>query len=240
MPARAAFIVLAAGSSHRFDGNDKVFAELGGRPVLGYALEAAQHSTSVSHVVVVCNADQQERVWDIAATELTTVGCDVVSGGSTRQGSEVSGLEALSSLIGAEEIDVVAIHDGARPFATAALIDDLVETALRTGTAVPGLEPTDAIWSIDEHGELLATEKRRLRAVQTPQACIAKPLLDAYRAAAEDGFDGADTAATIAAYAGLPITIVDGDPRNIKITFPDDLERAQPLAAHWRSAAWLS
>lgn len=241
MSIRAAFIALAAGSGQRFEGPDnKVYSDLGGRTLLGYSLEAAAGTPLITRVVVVARADDIALAEAVAAGSLGGVPYVVTGGGDTRQDSELAGLEALAEPIDSGEVEIVAIHDGARPFLTSPLLSDVVEAAHAAGGAVPGLVPTDAIWTTAGSTAPGPLDKAGLRAVQTPQAFDAGALLTAYRAAAADGFSGADTAATVARYSDLAIRFVPGDPRNTKVTFADDLEHALLEAGRWSAAGWLS
>ncbi len=238
MPPRAAFVVVAAGVGRRFGhSGDKVFADLSGRPILVWALDAAARSAAVGHVVIVARESERERARAVATTSLPSLSLSVVAGGSTRTESEAAGLEALAAPIGAGEIEVVAIHDAARPFLTVALLDSVIEAATQHGGALPGREPTDAIWDVTADPRPL--DKRSLRSVQTPQAFAARQLLDAHRRGRAEGYDGADTAATVVRFTAITPTIVPADRRNLKITFGSDLDIAHRLAASWGDGRWL-
>lgn len=242
MPTRAALIVVAAGSGERFssEGN-KVYTNLAGRPVLSYALEASRTGNeTIGLVVIVAKKDDISVASEIANDMVPNIPFRIVTGGATRQESEYAGLEAVADDIADSGLDVVAIHDAARPFLTRNLLETIVQTAADRGGAVPGLEPTDAMWAIEEGERPQPIDKRSIRAVQTPQAFSAAPLLTAYRSAAADGFMGPDTAATVVRYTDLDIAIVPGDARNIKITHPDDVHHARHLVRDWAAAQWLT
>ena len=149
-----------------------------------------------------------------------------VHGGATRQASVHAGLEALAP----HAPDIVLVHDAARPFASRALVARAIQAARETGAAIPGLPVTDTIKSIDRHGfvgETLARDS--LRAVQTPQAFAFAPLLEAHRRAVlERRGDFTDDAA-IAEWAGMQVTVFDGESGNIKITNPEDFMRAEAM-----------
>ncbi len=147
-----------------------------------------------------------------------------MDGGSTRHGSEWNALSALAASIDAAAYDVVAIHDGARPLATAELWSAVIEAAAEHGGAIPGrVQPA-----------LVTTEGSPapgpLVGVQTPQAFRASALLQAYDDAAADGFEGTDTAACLERYAPqLAVAAIAGDPANLKITYAEDLRAADRL-----------
>jgi 2-C-methyl-D-erythritol 4-phosphate cytidylyltransferase len=104
----------------------------------------------------------------------------------------------------------------------------VLAAALSRGAAVPGV-PVENVLAVDDAGRLLPGDGERLVSIQTPQAFRAAPLLDAYEAAARDGFAGTDTAASIERYTDLEVAVVPGEPGNLKITFADDLLIAERL-----------
>jgi 2-C-methyl-D-erythritol 4-phosphate cytidylyltransferase/2-C-methyl-D-erythritol 2,4-cyclodiphosphate synthase len=123
---------------------------------------------------------------------------------------------------------VVLIHDGARPFAGAALIARAIEAARRYGAAVPGLPVTDTITSVDEEhraGETLRRES--LRAVQTPQAFAYPLILEAHGRAAAAGLSDFSDDGALARWAGHPVSVFEGEPDNIKLTREVDFEDAE-------------
>jgi 2-C-methyl-D-erythritol 4-phosphate cytidylyltransferase len=153
-----------------------------------------------------------------------------VLGGASRQDSERAGLEAIAPGIESGHVDVVAIHDSARPFVTTDLIARVVASARRVGGAVPALRLGDGIYRQMPGGQLVA-QARDLYRVQTPQAFRAGPLLRAYRSAWQQGFTGVDTAETVARYTDLDIVAEAGDTGNLKVTYAADLATAERIAA---------
>jgi 2-C-methyl-D-erythritol 4-phosphate cytidylyltransferase/2-C-methyl-D-erythritol 2,4-cyclodiphosphate synthase len=201
-------VVVAAGEGRRF-GGPKQYAPLGGRRVLDWSLAAAR--AACDGVVLVVPPDRA------SAPE---PGADaVVAGGPSRSASVRAGLAAVPA-----DAEVVVVHDAARPYATPALFSAVIE-AVRAGAdgAVPGVAPPDTVKHV-AGGVVTATLPRdELVAVQTPQAFAAAAL----RAAHAGGGDATDDAALVEA-AGGRVVVVPGDPRNRKITTPEDL---QPAAA---------
>jgi len=124
------------------------------------------------------------------------------------------------------EIDVVVIHDAARPLASAELFADVVDAAARHGCALPATEQGQLV-RLDPDQTLPG----RVVAVQTPQAFAAGSLLAAYRQADAEGFTGTDTASCVERYTDEQVHWVEGGAGNIKITFPDDLAVAERLLA---------
>ena len=117
------------------------------------------------------------------------------------------------------------------------LLESVITAARDTGGAIPGLEVEEPLFRHDE-GEVELLEQTSLRRVQTPQAFHARPLLRAYRRAREAGFQGVDTAETIERFSDLSITVVPGDPHNIKVTFVEDFFAAEGYALQFEKGRW--
>lgn len=216
MDQRAAAIIMAGGSGTRFGGPvNKVYRDLDGKPVLRWSLDML--AALVGHVVIVSRPADAELLAPVVD------GFDVLhaEGGHTRTESERSGLEVLRARIGRGAVDVVAIHDGARPFVTEALVSELIQTARLIGGAVPGwpisdgsgIEDGSATYELPGHGRV---------AVQTPQVFRAAELLEAFDRAA--GFAAADTATLVREHSDLAIALVPSDATNRKITLLADLD----------------
>ena len=136
-------------------------------------------------------------------------------GGATRQASVRAGLEALAP----RKPDIVLIHDAARPFASAALVARAIAATAKTGAAIPALPVTDTVKTVDAAGLVDKTlDRNSLRLVQTPQAFAFEPLLAAHRRAAAAGRADFTDDAALAEWAGLKVSVFDGEPGNIKIT----------------------
>jgi len=216
----AGLAILAAGTSSRA-GTDKVGAELGGQPVLAWSLAAAVASRAFARIVVVTRPEQIGAVAAIVRARLPEA--TVVAGGDTRTASSWAALDALA------ESDVIAIHDSARPFAPPSLFARCVEIARREGSAVAGLPLADTVRRADEAGAAIEEVAREgLWSAQTPQAFRREVLREAREKAGERAF-GDDAAAVRA--AGLPVRMVLGERRNLKITTLEDLAYARELVA---------
>lgn len=226
----SAAIVLAGGSGSRFGAaSNKVYLPLAGRPTIAWSLAVLAAAPGISPVVLV--AREQDRAAADGAVAAAGggpggAGIEVVTGGATRQDSELAGLRHLAERIADGRVDTVLIHDGARPLITPELVAEVLRVARETGGAVPGLPRPDLV-AADRDGRVSGPAPAGLVAVQTPQGFRAAPLLAAYEAAALAGFTGTDTASCVARFApDLPIRRVDGAGRNIKVTYPHDLELA--------------
>ncbi len=199
-------IVVAAGAGARFGGL-KQFEPLGGHRVVDWCIAAAMH---VSDGVVVVVPESAQRV-DTVALE--------VSGGASRSASVRNGLAAVPA-----DAEVILIHDGARPFASAALFQRVV-AGVRAGAdgVIPGVAVADTVKRVAPDGTIVATVDRAdLRSAQTPQGFRGNSL----RAAYADDAEATDDAAVVEAWGGRVI-VIDGEHTNRKITTPDDLTWAR-------------
>jgi 2-C-methyl-D-erythritol 4-phosphate cytidylyltransferase len=228
----AAGVVLAGGSGVRMGaGVNKVYLPLAGRPVVSWSLEAFSQVPDVGVLVLVARpADDVDGV-------LGDLPVEVVHGGATRQESELAALRHLASRVADGVVDVILLHDAARPLVSPALIADVLRAARAHGGAVPGLPAEDVVAVAGDVvcGPPLDGAIR----VQTPQGFLAAPLIEAYEQAARDDFTGTDTASCMERYSGLPVQWVPGDEHNIKVTYPHDLAIAARFLSsgeHRRSA----
>ena len=213
--------ILAAGSSSRV-GTDKITADLGGQPVLAWSLASAIASAAFQRIIVVVRPDRPrgpiETIVKSRAPQAT-----VVAGGETRTQSSWAALAA------ADDAEVIAIHDSARPFVPPSLFVRCVEIARTDGTAVAGLPLADTVRRADEAGVAIEEVSREgLWSAQTPQA-FQRTILERARVAVGDRSFGDDAAAVRA--AGLPVRMVLGERRNLKITTMEDLSYARELVA---------
>jgi len=229
---RTAIVLLAAGAGRRVGAEvNKVLLPLDGVPVLAHSVRTALAVEGAHRVVVVVRPEDREEVADALAPHLGAHDVWLVDGGPERHDSEYRALRALRVDIESGELDVVAIHDAARPLATPALFRSVVDVAAAEGAGVPGV-PAGRLSRAD--GSLAPDG---LVAVQTPQAFAAATLLTSYDAAARDGFVGTDTAACLERYADVAIRLVAGERRNLKITFAEDLRLAEELLSLRDAAA---
>jgi 2-C-methyl-D-erythritol 4-phosphate cytidylyltransferase/2-C-methyl-D-erythritol 2,4-cyclodiphosphate synthase len=225
-----AAIIVAAGRGTRAGGPiPKQFQLLAGKSVLARTLDVFLSHGAVQRVQPVIHADDGplfEAGLDHLAADSRSRLAAPVPGGDTRQQSVRHGLEALAK--GDATPSLILIHDAARPFASAALIDRAIAAGRAHGAAVPGIPVADTIKVVNDDGRVAATPPRRsLRAVQTPQAFAFAPLLEAHRAAAAAGLDAFTDDGALAEWAGLPVTVFAGEPGNDKLTDAADLAEAE-------------
>ncbi len=208
---------------------NKVFMEVDGRSILEHSLRLFESSPVVDQVVLVARQADLSRCEPLRA-RFTKVS-QVVPGGDLRHRSEFAGIRALAARIDAGEIDTVLVHDAVRPFASRGLVERLLAGLAQTVGCIPGL-PVDRTTALVTDG-WIAEYPRNLWTVQTPQAFQATWLLEAHNKAARQGFIGTDTASVVE-WAGGDVSVIEGERDNIKITTPEDLARAERIAATLR------
>lgn len=236
MTTRSALVVLAGGVGSRMQtgpgqaGGNKVYLSILDKEILAYSLETIDHSDLVDLVVLVIRPDDQEQGQRLLAESVRRHDSRIAFGGANRQASERAGVEAIAEEIERGQIDVVAVHDGARPFLSGPLLERVLTEAAASGGAIPGLAVDDVLGSTEHDGLLPADEYVW---VQTPQGYDGSTLLQAHRRALADDWEAADTAEVVDRYSGQATAIVAGEPTNIKVTFRDDLALAETYAASW-------
>lgn len=226
-----AAVVVAAGRGIRIGGGmPKQYRRVGGRAVLTRTLDALGRHASIGRIQVVIAADAAAFYDQCRADLAPAIASKLlppVEGGATRQDSVRAGLEALEA---AGAPDVVLVHDAARPFVDAGLIERAIAAGRDHGAAVPGVAVADTIKLVDDRdgiGRVRETPAREhLRAVQTPQAFAFDLLRDSHRAAAAEDLHGFTDDGALAEWAGHAVVVFAGDLRNRKITQPADLIEA--------------
>ena len=221
-------LIPAAGRAARFSGSgaggNKVFAQLGGKPLLYWTASAFASHTGIDGIVVVAGPAEVSQCREALAGVSKVLA--VVAGGQTRQESVAIGLFTL----GGDPDDLILVHDGARPLVTAAVIDRCIAGARQWGNAVAALPVSDTLKSADENLTVQRTVDRAgLWAMQTPQAFRLGTLFEAHSAARDTGWAGTDEAALVEQFAEEPVHLVLGDPSNLKVTRPEDLPLAEAI-----------
>jgi len=229
MSGGVAAVLVAAGRGFRAGGGaPKQYRQVHGVPVIRHALSLFIDHPEIALVQPVIHHD------DAAAFAGATAGLALRAaafGGATRQISVRAGLEAIEK----EQPRIVLVHDAARPFASPALISRAI-AAGAGGGAIPGLALTDTIKEVDTVGRVVDTlDRSRLRAVQTPQAFLYDGLLAAHRRAVMARRDDFTDDAALAEWAGIAVTIFEGEAGNMKLTTEEDFARI--AAADWAALA---
>ncbi|MSQ36668.1 MAG: 2-C-methyl-D-erythritol 4-phosphate cytidylyltransferase [Dehalococcoidia bacterium] len=213
-------ILLAAGDSARFGDADKLWADLGGEPLVAHPLRALAALPEVNLLVVVAPVQRHAALRALAAP----LDCELrlVAGGARRRDSVAAGIAA------APGAGWYLVHDAARPLTSAELARRVLAAARAHGAAVPVLPVVDTLKRVDAVGRVLGTANRdELRAAQTPQA-FAGALLRRAHAAEDGGADATDDAALVERL-GEAVWTVEGDPANLKVTAPGDLALVRAL-----------
>jgi 2-C-methyl-D-erythritol 4-phosphate cytidylyltransferase/2-C-methyl-D-erythritol 2,4-cyclodiphosphate synthase len=204
-------------------GIDKVMVPVAGTPLVLHSARAFHESAHVDEVVIVTRRELEERLHELAGQRGLGKVRRVVRGGDTRQESSRRGMAALSP-----DVELVLVHDAARPLVSAELIGAVAEAAAADGAALPGVPPVSTI-KREEGGRSAGTvDRSALREAQTPQGFRRDVLARAFAAAAKEGFVGTDEASLVERL-GEPVALVPGDRRNLKITVPDDLVVVEAL-----------
>ncbi len=222
----AAALIPAAGRGQRMGLDvEKQFLQLGGKPLLAYTLARFEETPAIDCVVVIVPPGRETFCYqEIVEPERLRKVAHVVAGAETRQGSVMAGFRCLD-----EAIDVVVIHDGARPFVTPALIRAAIDAAVQDGSAVAAIPESDTLKRVSGEGTVIETvDRRNLWRAQTPQAFRRPILQHALAYAAEHNLDATDEASIVEALSG-PVRIVPGSMWNFKITSSDDLVLAELL-----------
>ena len=221
--SKVASIVLAAGSGTRFGHNiNKVWLPLHGRHIISRSLTNASANFKDARIIVVINPSDEEFACKALTDDAMPTSIEIVYGGASRHESEFNALQHLKPAITAGEIEIVLIHDGARPLATPELFSAIADAATQHGGAIPTI-------ALDSR-EMDTGREEIVARVQTPQGFRAQALLAAYEQSVKEGFIGTDTAACMEKYfPEVKIFAVPGDVLNFKITYPQDLAIAELL-----------
>jgi len=220
-------IVVAAGEGQRFGGAvPKPYIEIAGRPMILRTLDRCFEAGGINDLILVVAETELRR-----CKKLLTADCNLQprqwrlqKGGATRQDSVKQGLEQLEP-----DVDLVMIHDGARPLVSAALIDRCIELAREKGAVVAGIPVRDTIKVVSEDRWIQSTpERNSLWEIQTPQVFHKALILEAHARASQSRFQATDDAMLVEGM-GKPVYVADGERTNFKITVPEDILVAEAL-----------
>jgi 2-C-methyl-D-erythritol 4-phosphate cytidylyltransferase len=232
-----AALIPAAGRGQRMGLDiEKQFLPLGGKPLLAYTLARFEATPTINRIVVIVPSGRETFCYQeiIVPWRLRKV-THIVAGAETRQRSVMAGFSCLD-----EDVDVVVIHDGARPFVTPALIRAAIDAAVVHGNAVAAIPESDTLKRVSGEGTVIETvDRRNLWRAQTPQA-FRRPILQCALAyAAQQNLDATDEASLLESLS-WPVRIFPGSVWNFKVTSPDDLALAELVLgqdAHMRYIA---
>jgi len=229
-PTGTVAVITAAGSGTRMAaGQAKQFLDLAGRPLLAATLEPFQKCRAVDAIILVVPA----RDMDFCRREIVTAfNFDkvkkVVPGGERRQDSVRSGIEATNA-----EYDLVLIHDGVRPLIDEALIERVIEKAETHRAVITALRARDTVKKVTGLGEVVKTyDRKEVWLVQTPQVFRYQDIAAAHQRALVEGWEEATDDSLLVERLGIPVNVIKGSEKNIKVTTPNDLELVRFLLSH--------
>ncbi len=210
-------VVVAAGSARRMEGIDKIRTPIGGIPVLVHTLRAFQDCPAVCEVIVVTREDLLVEIGQICRDFALDKVKKVIVGGSERMLSVQNGLQEVR-----QDAQLIAIHDGARPFLSQQVLMEVLETAAKTGAAAPAVPLVDTIKRVQQKVAVETVDRSTLMAVQTPQVFQADLIRAAIQKAIADGEMLTDDCGAVERM-GMKVTMTTGSRENIKLTTPLDV-----------------
>ncbi len=221
-----AIVVLAAGASSRMGGTEsKVFRAWDGESVLGRSLRVASECRGIGRLVVVCRETDRATIEaQVSELELHGTRRHVILGGQRRQDSVQNALEFLHD---SGEVSWVLIHDAARPFASVDLYSRIAQATRESGAAVPGIPVSDTLRRRHDTDGWEIVDREELYAIQTPQGFSLSLLRSAHAA---HGTEEVTDDGMLMEKAGHRLTMVAGEPRNLKITRPEDLPLLEAIS----------
>ena len=213
MRKTCAAVIVAAGTASRMRGIDKTMAPIGGVPMILRTVRALAASEKIDEIVVVTRQDLIAPITELCAEEPKFT--KAVCGGNSRTQSVQNGLAAVQT-------DLVAIHDGARPFVTTQIIDETIDAALTCGAAAPAIAVRDTIKVAKDRIICDTSDRSTLFAVQTPQTFVRQEIIEALQSAVALQIPLTDDCSAMEA-VGKRVVLTEGSDENIKITTPIDL-----------------
>jgi 2-C-methyl-D-erythritol 4-phosphate cytidylyltransferase len=226
-------IIVGAGEGKRMGGPvPKSFLPIAGRPLVLRALDRFFSARTIEKVILVVAGKEMQRSQALMQSDLNLSHRPwaLQAGGATRLQSVRRGLEKLDS-----DCEIVVIHDAARPFVSASLIDRCVDEACRVGAVVVGVPVRDTIKVVSEEHWVQATPARSsLWEIQTPQVFRKELIVEAHDRAVRQAIDATDDS-TLVEQMGKSVLVLQGETTNIKITTPDDILLAEALLREGRA-----
>ncbi len=216
-------LITAAGKGQRMESSiPKQYLSLGGKPILAQTLQVFEECPAVDGIYVIVPQDQLDRVQkDIVEKYQFNKVLKLVRGGKMRQQSVWNGLRAIRS-----ECSIVVVHDGVRPLIARRLIEKSIEEAKKHGAAVVGVPARDTVKRVTRGKKVQTLPREEIWLAQTPQSFQFPLLMKAFQKAQQEDIWGTDDSFLVERL-GHPITMVEGDYSNIKITTPEDLSMAE-------------
>ncbi len=232
---RVVAVVLGAGQGTRMGQSiNKVFLPINGKPIIVYAIDVFARCSLVDEIMLVAAAGEEEQMAKLVHYAQCKKAYQIIRGGATRHLSEQCALEVLRPRIDAGEVEIVLVHDGARPFISVEKVEQLIHKAREVDGAILAapLEEEERIAQVNSEKYIQRSfERQQIWKAQTPQVFRASFLLKAYDQANCDHFEGTDTAASVERIGGR-VALVESDATNLKITTAEDIFLAERLSSH--------
>ena len=217
-------VIVCGGSSSRMNGVDKMFAEIGGKPIAAITIDVFEKSCEIDNIIIVTKAESIFKMQQLCETYGFKKVTDIVEGGSCRQRSVANGIDKIC-----DENSIVLIHDGARPFVTEDCIKRVKEAALKLGACTCAVKVKDTLKQINGDRLVVSTlDRDSLVSVQTPQGFnvgLYKMAVEMQQFELEKFTDDCSVVEAL----GINVYTVNGDYNNIKITTAEDLLFAEFL-----------
>ena len=216
-------IIVGAGTGNRMGlGYNKIITDISGMPVIEWTIKNFIETGLIDNLVLVINPIDLKEIDVIVKPYENMIDLKIVFGGTKRQDSVYNGIKALS-----KNVDIVLIHDAARPFINKTIVERSIIYAQKYGAACAGIQANDTIKIVDENNTIVSTpERSKLWHAQTPQSFKKDIIVTAYKNASIKGIDATDDAA-LAEEAGFEVRMFEGSFKNIKLTSKIDLELAK-------------
>ena len=220
-------ILLAGGSSDRFNNEEnKVYFPIGGKPALSWPLDTLDNSDKVDSIILVVRDEDWEKTNNVIQLVNPKKLSGVTIGGNTRHESEYQGLLYLKERPDINEEDLILIHDGARPLLPSYLLDELIDVAKKYGASAPGYNSDNLMKKQEFNKEEI---QETIVEIQTPQIFPASELWKSYELAKLDKWQAVDTTECVSKYSELEAVVIPGDPRNMKVTFIEDIFKLEEM-----------
>tara|TARA_B100001113_G_scaffold347492_1_gene339968 strand:- start:324 stop:1010 length:687 start_codon:yes stop_codon:yes gene_type:complete len=219
-------IITAAGQGKRFGAPEgKVMTSLLGKPIIAHTLEQFINAPEITQCIITVAPGQESNMNKIVATVTVPFSVKVIVGGELRQHSVQLAVKAMSN-----KINNVLVHDGARPIVKQRIINDLLAEKEKYNAVIPAIPVTDTIKVVDKDSMVIKTLTRQsLRAVQTPQLFSVKCLKMIYQKAPQEVYTDE---AMLVEGQGVLVKTIPGDPQNIKLTYPNDLQALEIIKSN--------
>lgn len=221
-------VIVGAGLSRRMDGEDKLFLEICGAPVLAHTLSAFQNSSCIDEIIVVTRAEAFQQVGALCVSHNIGKVSKILLGGETRLESVMNGMLGVS-----KKAKLIAVHDAARPCVGEAIISRTVGTAAEFYAAAPGIPVISTLKRVNGGTIRETVDRTDLVEIQTPQVFDADLIKAALTNAADKGADITDDCMAVE-LLGLPVHITEGSASNIKITTREDIVFAESILRNSR------